>query len=355
MKITDIKLTNFRSHKKASFTFDSNITLIEGPNGIGKTNILEAIYVLSTGKSPRAKYDKDLIEYNSGFATLAAHAETKDDSLMLDMQIIKSEAFENASTKKVKVNKVPKTIAYFCGVFNSVLFTPEDIQLITGSPSERRRYLDSVLVQTDPKYKKAHSAYTKSLRQRNKILEKLHNENRGWDEIEFWTHQLLEQGLYIQEKRKDAIEKLEVELIRIAAEQNPEKPYANLNYKKSLLTKAKLDDTIQREIAAKTTLIGPHRDDFEILFGGKNIGEFGSRGEQRSIILALKLAEINFIEHEKGERPVLLLDDVFSELDDNHRRAVMDVIENQQTIITSAEKLDFLDGKHFERISLAKK
>ena len=150
MKITDIKLTNFRSHKKASFTFDSNITLIEGPNGIGKTNILEAIYVLSTGKSPRAKYDKDLIEYNSGFATLAAHAETKDDSLMLDMQIIKSEAFENASTKKVKVNKVPKTIAYFCGVFNSVLFTPEDIQLITGSPSERRRYLDSVLVQTGP-------------------------------------------------------------------------------------------------------------------------------------------------------------------------------------------------------------
>jgi DNA replication and repair protein RecF len=352
MKIADLKLTNFRSHKKAHFIFDDNITLIEGPNGIGKTNILEAIHVLSTGKSPRAKYDRDLIEYNSNFSTLAAHVQTKEDDLMLDMQIIKSETFENASTKRVKVNKVPKTIAYFCGVFNSVLFTPEDIQLITGSPSERRKYLDAVLTQTDNKYKKAHSAYIKALHQRNKILEKLHNENKGWDEIEFWTHQLLEQGLYIQEKRKNAIEKLEIELIRIGAELNPEKPNLKLNYKKSLLTKTKLDDTIQREISAKTTLIGPHRDDFEILFDNKNIGEFGSRGEQRSIILALKLAEINFIEHEKGERPVLLLDDVFSELDETHRKAVMDVIENQQSIITSAEKLDFLKGVKLQKISL---
>ena len=352
MKISDLKLTNFRNHKKAHFNFDADITLIEGPNGIGKTNILEAVYVLATGKSTRAKYDRDLIEYDATFATLAAKIQTKDDDLALDMQIIKSDTFEHAASKRVKVNKVPKTLAYFCGVFNAVLFSPEDIQLITGSPTERRHYLDSVLVQTDSKYKKVHTAYIKALRQRNKILEKINSEARGWDEIEFWTHQLLEHGLYIQEKRKTAIEKLEVELQKTGAKLNPQKPELKLNYKKSLLSKTRLDETIQREIAAKTTLIGPHRDDFEILFTGKNIGEFGSRGEQRSIILALKLAEIDFIEHENGERPVLLLDDVFSELDDNHRKAVVDVIESQQTIVTSAEQVAFLESKRPKRINL---
>lgn len=342
MKINNLNLHNFRNHKKSIFEFGDDITLIEGPNGSGKTNILEAVYVLSTGKSPRAKYDRDLIEYDAPFTTVKANVEVENEVLDLEMQIIKSETFSNASSKRAKINKVPKSISFFCGKFNSVLFTPEDIQLITGSPSERRRYMDSVLIQTDKKYKKVHALYTKALKQRNRLLEMIRDENKGHDQIEYWTAQLLENGTYIQRSRKHALEKIEVELIKngtiISNYQNLE-----LKYKKSNLSEERLEQLRQNEIYAGTSLVGPHRDDFEILFNERNIGEFGSRGEQRSIILSLKLAEIDFIDSENNERPVLLLDDIFSELDEKHKRSVLDIVTNQQTLVTSAEKI--FEGK----------
>jgi DNA replication and repair protein RecF len=219
---------------------------------------------------------------------------------------------------------------------------PEDIQIITGSPSERRKYMDAILVQVDSGYKRSLNTYIKVVRQRNKILEKICKEGRGWDEIEYWTDQLLRSGKILQEKRETMFEIIQGYLEKNAKILNNGKTEAFIKYKKNDLNRERLEKYRDREIASKSTLIGPHRDDFEILFNGHSVAEFGSRGQQRSMILALKLSEIEFIEKEKGERPILLLDDIFSELDEKHQEAVLDVIENQQTIITSTEKLGFI-------------
>src|SRR4030042_3143455 len=161
MKVKTLKLTNFRNHLSKEISFSDEINLILGPNGAGKTNILEAIYLISTTKSPRAKYDKDLINYDQSFCTVGLDGENNH----LELQIIKSEKFDNASSKKAKVNKTQKALGYFAGIFNSVLFTPEDILIITGSPTLRRKYMDMVLVQTSENYKSILMQYVRAVKQ----------------------------------------------------------------------------------------------------------------------------------------------------------------------------------------------
>lgn len=343
MKITDLKLVNYRNHLNLKLGLNENITLIVGSNGIGKTNILESIHFISTGKSPRAKYDSDLINYDRKFSTVNAKVQNSDNSFDMEIQIIK-DGEDHRSTKKSKVNKVPKTLNYFCGLFTSVLFMPEDIQLITGPPSDRRKYMDSVLTQVNTSYKKNLNNYAKAVKQRNKILEKINKEGRGWDEIDYWTEQVFKFGKILQEKRSAMFESLIEFLQKNTEKLSTENSDAKIVYKKNELTPDRLDKYRQREIAAKTTLLGPHRDDFEIFYNGHAIAEFGSRGEQRSIVLALKLSEIEFIEKEKGERPVLLLDDIFSELDERHKEAVLSIIGNQQTILTSTHEQGFVSN-----------
>jgi DNA replication and repair protein RecF len=340
MQIKNLKLTNYRNHIDLKLNLDDNFISIIGPNGIGKTNILESIHLISTGKSPRTKYDSDVINYDKSFAIVNAKIKSVDDEFDLEFQII-NEGTDHRSRKRVKVNKVPRTMAHFCGIFNSVLFMPEDIQLIKGPPSERRRYMDSLLTQVDPTYKKTLSTYTKAVKQRNKILEKINKERRGWDEINYWTVQLLKTGSILQTKRAEMFEMLQPQLNFNSEKINGGNKLTEIKYKKNEMDEEKFNKYQEREIAAKTTLIGPHRDDFEILFDTHPVGEFGSRGQQRSITLALKLSEIEYIEKKKGERPILLLDDIFSELDEKHKEAVMNVIGNQQTIFTSTQTHDF--------------
>jgi DNA replication and repair protein RecF len=341
MKINNLTLTNYRNHLKFKTEFTSDLVSIIGPNGIGKTNILESIYLLSTAKSPRAKYDADLVNYEKGFCTINSLVMIGNDASALELQIIKKEETEHTSNKRVKVNKVPKTVHYFCGIFNSVLFMPEDIQLITGPPSERRKYMDAVLVQIDGTYKRILNSYTKAVRQRNKILEKINKERRGWDEIGYWTEQVLKNGISLQIKREEMLNKMAGYLIAQTEILNGEGAKVEIIYKKSEINAERLERLQDREIAAKTTLIGPHRDDFLIELNSHNVAEFGSRGQQRGIILGLKLSEIEIIKSVKGENPVLLLDDIFSELDEKHQKAVLNVIDKQQTIITSTEILKF--------------
>ena len=340
MQIKNLKLKNYRNHLDLKLDLDDNFISIIGPNGVGKTNILESIYIISTGKSPRAKYDSDLINYDKNFSTVNAKVTNIDDEFDLEFQII-NEGTDHRSRKKVKVNKVPRTITYFCGIFNSVLFMPEDIQLIKGPPSERRKYMDSLLTQVDPGYKKILNTYTKAVKQRNKILEKINKEKRGWDEINYWTVQLLKTGNVLQTKRAEMFEMLQPQLNLNSEKINGIGKFTEIIYKKNEIDEERFNKYQEREIAAKTTLIGPHRDDFEIFFDTHPVGEFGSRGQQRSVTLALKLSEIEYIEKKKGERPILLLDDIFSELDDKHKEAVMNVIGNQQTIFTSTQTQDF--------------
>lgn len=352
MKIHDLKLTNYRNHSKLALDLDEKLTLITGPNGSGKSNILEAIHILSTGKSARSRYDKDLIQYNKSFCTVSAKISTNEEEFDMELQIVGSEKGGNLSIKKAKINKVAKSIQYFTGIFNSVLFSPEDIQLITGSPSERRRYMDDLISQVDRDYKRALSDYVKAVRQRNKLLENIAEGNGGYDQIDFYTNQALTNGTLIQEKREKMFKNIKSIIAENGIKLGGEHTKLDLEYKKNEISKERLEEFKSREIAARTCLIGPHRDDFEIHFNKHNVSEFGSRGEQRTCVLALKLAEIEYIERIKKERPVLLLDDIFSELDARHQEAVLQTIEGQQTTITSTANPEFIKDKALRLVLL---
>jgi DNA replication and repair protein RecF len=335
MKITKLQLKNFRNHADLTIEFDQNSTLIVGPNGAGKTNILESIYLLSTAKSPRSRYDKDLIAHGKKFCTINADTLSENEEKALELQVVGSETHENVSRKRVKVNKIAKTHKDFIRTFNTVLFMPEDIRIITGSPSRRRKYIDLLLSQLDYGYKKASLDYVKALRQRNRLLETIRNENRGWKQLEFWNSKILEKGQYIQARRLQLFDFLKEAVSNNGNNILDGGRKVEIKYIKSEISEGKLYDNQNKEIAAGTTLSGPHRDDFEIWLDDYDIAQFGSRGQQRSALLALKLSEIEFIEKNIGERPVLLLDDIFSELDVNHRESVLNTIDKQQTVITS--------------------
>ncbi len=352
MKINNLTLTNFRNHSDLKINFDDKVTLITGDNGSGKSTILESIYILSVGRLKTSRYDRDLIQYEKDFCTVRANIETKEDILDMELQIIKSERFDNASTKKAKINKVIKSIQYFTGVFNSVLFSPQDIQLITGSPSERRKYIDNILSQVDIDYKRNLNNYLQAVRQRNKLLENINKGFGGQNEVGFYTDQILNHGKKIQEKRSKMFEDIEPVISKYGKDLNSKKTDLRINYKKNLINEERLQEYKSREIAAMTTLLGPHRDDFEILFDGHDISNFGSRGEQRSCVLSLKIAEMEFIEKQKDDKPVLLLDDIFSELDGKHQEAVASCIENNQTILTSTSTPNFLQDNNLKIIKL---
>lgn len=336
MKIKSITLKNFRNHIDKKIIFEDSVNLLVGPNGVGKTNILEAINLISTTKSTRTRYDRDLINHSCDFCTINLEEENNN----LELQVLKKDYGDNASTKKARVNKTPKSLHYFVGMFNSVLFLPEDIEIVTGSPSIRRRYLDTILIQTSEGYKKTLSLYIKAVKQRNKILEKINEGGYGFGQIEYWNEQILKLGTSIQKKRLDFFEGIREVIQTYNNKLNSDTSDLKIYYKINKIDKERLEKYKDTEIHAKSTLIGPHRDDFEILFNGKDIAYFGSRGQQRTALLALKLSEIQFIENKIGEKPVLLLDDIFSELDKNHRNTVIEVINNRQTIITATEKPD---------------
>jgi DNA replication and repair protein RecF len=344
VQIQTLKLQNFRNHKNLELEFDPTTTLIIGPNGRGKTNILESIYLLSVSKSPRTRYDRDLIAYGQEFCTITAEVTSNGDETTLDLQVIASKTHENVSSKRVKVNKVAKTHKVFNTMFNAVLFMPEDIRILTGSPSKRRKYMDLTLAQIDYEYKKNHSDYIKAARQRNKLLFMIKETGRGQDQLEFWNEKLLKTGQYLQKNRQTLIN-----FFKEALQKNGNNILKNGNviqieYLKNEISPERLAEYETKEIAAKTTLVGPHRDDFVIRLDGHDIAQFGSRGQQRSTLLALKLSEIEFIQAETEKTPVLLLDDIFSELDETHRDRVMEAVQQQQTIVTSTEEQ--LSGKY---------
>jgi DNA replication and repair protein RecF len=341
MFIKKIKLTNFRNHLKTEFIFEKGINIIIGPNGAGKTNVLEAIYLLASSKSNRARFDKDLINHGKNFCTVNGVVYINNEDFELEVQIKADPNFDNSSSKTVKINKVSKSQKNFNDMLNAVFFTPQDIDIITGSPSDRRRYLDQVIAQVDYGYKRDLASYIKSLRQRNKILELMCEENKGYDQIDFWTEQVLLYGQRIQEKREEFFEFVSEELRK---DNNLLKKGLEFIYTKNEISMERLEKYRNKEIMLKTTMVGPHRDDFIIKLDEYDISEFGSRGQQRSALLALKVLEIIFKEKSAGERPILLLDDIFSELDEKHKDEVNRLAGAQQTIISCTEIPEMFKG-----------
>lgn len=346
MKIHKLALTNFRNHKNLNIDFKGESTLLVGTNGIGKTNILEAIHLISTTKSLRTEFDKEMIAHNEKFARIEVNAFPNGDKNLLEMVITKSDRFENSSSKKVKLDKVAKSLNTFAGTINTVLFTPHDVELFTNTPSVRRKHLDSLLFQIDKQYKKATSEYTKAIKQRNKLLELIRDFGTGYDQIDFWTEKAILSGKTIQKKRSEFFDYARDNLQKHGKELNKENVIYEINYDKSEISEERIAKYKDAEIAACKTLVGPHRDDFSINFNSYDVARYGSRGQKRATILALKLCEIDFIDKTVGKRPILLLDDIFSELDQVHQDAVLNIIGMQQTIITSADNNNKNMGLH---------
>ncbi len=335
MFIKNLTLINFRNHKNSNLEFDKNLNIIIGPNTSGKSNVLEAIYSLSSGAFIKANLDGDVILYNENFSRI--QAVTKRGSEQVDLVsniVIPKES--SRPLKSYEVNKVKRIKNRFLGNFSAVLFSPESLELVTDSPSFRRDYLDFVLSSSNVKYRNFKSVYEKVVRNRNKILERIRDKGVSKVQLEYWDIKILECGTYIQEKREGLFNYLNKEIKEPAL--NLKLGELQIYYIKSLLTKERLVEYQQKDILAGATLIGPHRDDFEFNLGGRNLKPFGSRGQQRTAVLSLKICELRFLESMLNEKPVLLLDDIFSELDENHRESIIKISKSQQTIITSADK-----------------
>ena len=230
--------------------------------------------------------------------------------------------------------------------FKTVLFRPEDLEIVLGSPSKRREYLNAVLVQTDKEYYRSLLAYKKGVKQRNKILIRIREGATSKEQLYFWDKLLVKNGTVITAKRRQLIE-------FISSCQTKKDLCINLRYDHSVISEKRLAQYEQATIAAGTTWVGPHRDDFTIMTGSKNLAFFGSRGEQRLAVLSLKLSELTYINQTTGEKPVLLLDDIFSELDEEHRSLVFEAMEDHQTVVTTTET-DWLPAKFLDKMEVIK-
>lgn len=344
MLLNKLALQNFRNYKKRSFEF-SKINIIIGPNTIGKTNVLEAIYMLSHGKSFRAQFDLDTIKTDDEFARIAGELiDDQKDKIEMTMTLLKQNGFFR---KKYMVNNVAKRQSDFVSKFLTVLFTPEDIEIITDSPSARRKYFDNILLQASRNYRLASSIYEKSLRHRNRMLSNIKDGKKIYDkkEFEYWNNLLIENGSIITNERERIIEFMN---------QSKKDTFDFLVfYDKSTITQERIGEYFEIEQKVGITLIGPQRDEFVFRLPEKKreIKEFASRGEQRLTILQMKILEIEFLKRETGQNSILLLDDIFSELDNSNIEKILGLINFSQTIITTTHK-EFIPKKIIKNVNM---
>lgn len=367
MIIQKARLTNYRNFKSKLISFSPETTVIVGSNASGKTNILEALHLLSAGKSFHARIEEEMIAYRAQLSRVKGRILIDGDKTDLEIILTRGEITvgeepektQKTPRKKLLVNGVPRRLYNFAGNYKVVLFGPWDLELVTESPSVRRRFLDVVLSQVDGEYRRAILSYEKGLRQRNKLLYRIREDpstssghvGATRSQLIFWDRLLIKNGDYITRTRSEFIS---------YANNTPvlDDQDFSLNYDKSIISEKRLEQYAKEEVAAASTLVGPHRDDFAFKLKerkrerARDLARYGSRGEQRMGVLWLKLAELSFIEDKTDEKPTLLLDDIFSELDHEHRDVVMKFVGNQQTIITTADP-HFIKGlKKVEKIHL---
>ncbi len=334
MFLKSLTLQHFRSYTKASFVFEKEIILIIGPNTAGKSNIIEAIYLLSIGKSFRAEKDMQMVRMGKE----VGHVRGMLDDTELEVVLTTGRVLgKDTNIKRFLINGVAKRRTSFAGILRSVLFSPTDLELIIGGPSVRRAFLDAALEQVDTEYRMAADAYSKALRQRNALLENTRETGRRVEsQFDYWDSLVIQYGQVVTAKR-------EMFIAFLNSRKKDIFPFF-CAYDRSTISKERLKQYKDAEESAGVTLVGPHRDDFQVYMDEK-IGEnarevkvFGSRGQQRLIVLQLKLLQKAFIEELSGEKPLLLLDDIFSELDQAHIELVLEMVGSQQTIMTATHK-----------------
>lgn len=353
MYLQKLELTNYRNYEKINNDFSSQINIFCGLNAQGKTNLLEAIYYLSTGKSYRPVRDMQLVKWNN--STFCIRGEVKNKYGLVGLEVLYDNRRENSKEVRVNGVKISK-ITELLGHLTSVLFAPEDLAIIKGKPGERRKILDNSILQVNPGCYREFQQYTRLLNQRNHFLKNMYPRYKGSDELEIWNQQFIDVGAEIIKKRLQVLEKL-TPLTRLMNrrltnyQDNLEIKYVfnkKTEIKKGDNIRNKLLDEMEQyrseEIKRGMTLWGPHRDDILIVLNGNDLKFYGSQGQHRTAVLAVKLAEVEFIKAETGEFPVLLLDDVLSELDQHRREYLLDTIlskEIQCFITTTEENLSF--------------
>lgn len=353
MLLKFLKLTNFRNHLDFKHRFERNLSLLVGPNTSGKTNILEAIKLLAFSKSLRAKSDADLINFNKDFTKVEGLIEKEKDQTKLEVVIDASKKENSRSRKRyqkiIRIDDISgKKASDLLGHLLCVSFSPEDLNLIYDPPYFRRRYLDIILCQINKHYCFHLSEYKKVLFSRNKLLSEIKKGSARKSELDFWNNKLVDLGVKIIEKRSELISSFNLRLgpsyQKISADSNSKlnlKYLANIPFKfedkiKEAFLK-RLNLVKEKEIFRGKTLIGPQKDNFIFKLNDKNLALFGSRGEARSALCALKDAELDFLQQKTKIRPLLLLDDVLSELDKERAEQIRNIVQKQQTIIASTD------------------
>lgn len=355
MKINRLKLYQYRNYPYLELAFSDNINIFLGRNAQGKTNILEAIYYTAIGRSHRTHNDQDLIMWDKN------QSKVQIDFERIGVENCLSFLFQKDKRREIVYNGVKVKLNEAMGAVNVVMFSPEDLMLIKGAPQERRRFLDLEISQANRVYYELLSKYIKIVQQRNTVLKKLREERAGEEMLEVWDEQLAAIAYRIVIKRKEAVDKLSMLANLMHRRLTKESENLKLTYlvhgleDETLLDESWYRDSLKErrklDIIRGSTSIGPHRDDLKIEVNGIDLKTFGSQGQQRTGILSLKLSELEYIKSEIGEYPILLLDDVMSELDYERRAQLLLFIKEKiQTFITATDRKyfpDFKIGKYY--------
>lgn len=343
MLIDSIELQNYRNYDQLHMDFSHGTNILYGDNAQGKTNILEAIYICATTKSHRGSKDKEIIQFDRDESHIKLNVRKRDVPFRIDMHLKKNRA------KGVAVNGVPiKKASELFGIVNVVFFSPEDLNLIKNGPSERRRFVDMELCQLNKLYVYSLVQYNKIVTQRNRLLKDLIFRPDYEETLDIWDMQLAQYGQEIIRCRDGFLQQMDEITGFIHQQLSGAKERLHIAYEPNVAA-GMLESALRRsrpsDLKQKTTLVGPHRDDVSFCVNGVDIRKYGSQGQQRTAALSLKLAEIELVKKTVDDYPILLLDDVLSELDHNRQNHLLSEINQIQTMITCTGLEDFVSKR----------
>ena len=343
MIIKSLKLKDYRNYEILNIEFDHATNIFYGDNAQGKTNILEGVYLSGTTKSHRGTKDRDLIRFGQDEAHIETVIEKNGVPWQIDMHLKKN------SPKGIAINKVPiRRASELFGLTNFVFFSPEDLNIIKNGPAERRRFMDLELSQLDKVYLSDLANYNRTLNQRNRLLKDTYYRDDILDTLDVWDMQLVQYGEKIIQRRIRFIEEVNAIIGDIHHKLTGGRERISLSYEPgcgALSLEAALEKNRERDIRMKSTSVGPHRDDISFMVNNIDIRRFGSQGQQRTAALSLKLSELKLVELLTRDKPILLLDDVLSELDGNRQNYLLNSLSDTQTIITCTGLDEFVKNR----------
>lgn len=344
-----LELRNFRNYKEKAFDLAEGVNVVFGENAKGKTNLLEAVCLLSTGESFRARLTDEMVGFESEYGSVKGVVEVKSE--LIDLEVIINRGVVMGKTvnkRKYLVDGASKRKEGLIGFLPTVVFRPEDVEIVGGSPDGRRKLIDRLLVQVDPIYHNSLSTYEHALKRRNKILDGIRDGSMTRYALTFWDGLLIKHGGIIQDKRREILGFMNDLFGRSEMFSK-----IKLEFDMSTISESRLEQYKEAEVAVGYTLVGPHKDDLLIKEETRNLAIYGSRGEKRMAMLAIKMGEIYFLEKQSGKKVLLLLDDIFSELDEIHKQEVLNVTKGRQVIVTTADENDLEMFKGGNKINLS--